>query len=588
MTIATGEDLNRAAAEAAADVLAGLYPEAAAVCTPFLHRLFAALDEGHSFVWLNDDEAVLLQTASPLVGRFAAPLVLQGRRLFLGRIWQMEADVAAEVRRLAAVPAVLHHENVLRESLAQWFGGEGSEGQQRAAALALLQNFMLITGGPGTGKTTTVAKLLTLLCQAADGRLPRIGLAAPTGKAAAHMERSLQRALGGFGIPSEIAGHLKTLKGQTLHRLLKLRPPQMQPSFHAERPLPLDVLVVDEASMLDLPLVLDLLRAVPCGCRLIFLGDEHQLPSVGVGAVLAAWSRETALDGATAGRLTELLPQHGFPVSDTSAPLAANTAKLTFSHRFGSSSGIGCLARAVGAGDGAAAVQTFADFPDSLALKPSASAGQNVSLYELQTAYWQAVDKSDIAEAFKRQSDAVVLAARREDAEAFNRRYLDYLRQQGRSDGGRWFAGMTIMVERNDYGLQVFNGDIGIVLPDHAQSKDKPNLSTALAAYFPAADGFRKISLSRLPEHGPAFAMTVHKSQGSEYRDVWLLPPPFANTAADVLDRALLYTAVTRAGSRFTFWGSGQMLAAAAERREVRRSALDLRLTEAFRASSGG
>ena len=141
--------------------------------------------------------------------------------------------------------------------------------------MALLQNFMLITGGPGTGKTTTVAKLLGLICNNST-KLPRIALAAPTGKAAAHMARALQRALDGFDLSPSIKVHLENLEGQTVHRLLKLRPPQMRPAFNHEHPLALDVLVVDEASMLDLPLVLELLRAVPTSCRLVLLGDENR------------------------------------------------------------------------------------------------------------------------------------------------------------------------------------------------------------------------------------------------------------------------------------------------------------------------
>ena len=273
-------DLNQAAAEAAVALFQRIAPDVVEVCEPFIYRLFAALQDGHTFIWLHDDEAAVLQEAAPLVARTGdAPLVLQGRRLFLGRIWQLERDLAREIVRLAKADLPVLNREQSRQNLADWFQETGSEGQQAAAALALLQPFMLISGGPGTGKTTTVAKLLALLCDAAPV-LPRIALAAPTGKAAAHMARSLHKALARFAVPEAVKAHLQALDGQTVHRLLKLRPPQMQPQFDAESPLPLDILVVDEASMLDLSLLLNLLRAVPNGCRVVLLGDEDQLPSV--------------------------------------------------------------------------------------------------------------------------------------------------------------------------------------------------------------------------------------------------------------------------------------------------------------------
>ena len=263
------DEFQTAAADAAVELLSRLYPAAAEVCAPFLRRLFAALEDGHSFIWLTDEEAETLAQAAPLTdSKGLAPLVLHVRRLFLGRFYQLERDLAGEIRRLAVTPAEIPETARAAELLAEWFAQAGSEGQQAAAALALLQNFILISGGPGTGKTTTVAKLLALLCQGRE-RLPRIALAAPTGKAAAHMARALHKALAGFSLSDGLKRHLSALEGQTVHRLLKLRPPQMQPQFDADNPLPLDILIIDEASMLDLSLMLNLLRAVPDGCRII-------------------------------------------------------------------------------------------------------------------------------------------------------------------------------------------------------------------------------------------------------------------------------------------------------------------------------
>lgn len=561
------DEFQTAAADAAVELLSRLYPAAAEVCAPFLRRLFAALEDGHSFIWLTDEEAETLAQAAPLTdSKGLAPLVLRGRRLFLGRFYRLERDLAGEIRRLAVPPAEIPETARAAELLAEWFAQPGSEGQQAAAALALLQNFILISGGPGTGKTTTVAKLLALLCQGRE-RLPRIALAAPTGKAAAHMARALHKTLAGFSLSDGLKRHLSALEGQTVHRLLKLRPPQMQPQFDADNPLPLDILIIDEASMLDLALMLNLLRAVPDGCRVILLGDENQLPSVGAGAVLASLAQTTILDGETAGRLKTLLPQRENPFQTASNPpaLSANTARLTVSHRFGEHSGLGCLARAVCAGDAETAWAQFDHFPDQLSVRTASVEQLAADFCRQQADYWQAADHADIAAAFDCQNHLAVLAARRDDAARFNLACRNHLQRYGRIPANaQWFAGQVIMIERNDYPLGLFNGDIGLIL------RDTDGGDGTLAAYFPDSGTYRKIPLSRLPAYETAFAMTVHKSQGSEYRDVWLLPP----ADAEGLNRALLYTAITRAREKFTFVGGRHAFAAACNRNETRRSGL--------------
>lgn len=566
-------DLNQSAAQSALDFLQRFAPEEAGMAEPYVLRLFAALQDGHSYIRLTDDEAEQLASAENIVGRQGGmPLVMQGRRLFLGRMWQLERDLAAEICRLAHPSAEKVDWMQAAQNLHSWFADKGSEGQRDAAALALLQSFMLITGGPGTGKTTTVAKLLGLICSNSR-QLPRIALAAPTGKAAAHMARALHRALDGFSLPEKIYSHLVRLEGQTVHRLLELRPPQMQSAYNRWRPLPYDVLVVDEASMLDTSLLLQLLRAVPDGCRVIFLGDEHQLPSVGAGAVLAALSQDTVLSSETAGKLAEYLPEHGFLVDDEKAvPLSQNSARLTVSHRFGADSGIGCLARAVIAKDAESAWAQFGRFPQELEVMQADVKKQAELLYQRHEKYWQAVDSGNVALAYGHAADVAVLAAWRKDAEIFNETYCRHLQRFGRAtEETSWFAGQIIMVTRNDYIQNLFNGDIGLIMPDTASAN-------GLAAYFPDMEGFRKTAVSRLPAHETAFAMTVHKSQGSEYREVWLVPPSVASVhdedSLSGLNNALLYTGITRARKRFVFFGSKQEMTAAIETVRIRRTAL--------------
>ena len=552
------------AAQAASEVLQRLAPQAAEPVLPLLDELFAAQEGGHSYITLTPQEAEALRQAAPVVGDGGAftPLVLRGRRLFGGRLFALERSVAAELRRIARSRVRLPENAGLRQRLRDWFPDAGHNGQRLAAALAVLQPLMLVTGGPGTGKTTTVAKLLALLCADA-AEMPRIALTAPTGKAAAHMTRSLHRALGSFDAGSErVLQHLTALEGQTVHRLLKLNSVVGRSKFNREQPLPFDIVVADEASMLDLPLLHQLLCAIPEHGRLILLGDENQLPPVGIGAVLPVLAQPTVLTAEEAARLAEWLPEGvPFEVRDNPPPLAGNVARLEYSHRFDPQRGVGALAQAVVNGEAAAAEAAFARFSDDLFRLPETPAALARHFAKQHEAYWQAVNSGDPAACFAAQQQLVVLAARRSQAAEFNREYRKLLAAQGRAAEQGWFAGQVLMVAENDYAVNVFNGDIGIVLPH----------GDGLAAFFPDAGGFHAVSLSRLPAHDTAFAMTVHKSQGSEYQEVWLLGDE-ADSA--LFDRTLLYTAITRARRRFGYAGQMSALTAAVQRKNHRRTGL--------------
>ena len=569
-----------AAAQAAIRFLERYTDSGAEALSSYIERLFQALQNGHSFIRLKKGEASFLSTLKPVVGESASPLILEGEKLFLGRMWQLEYDLAKEIRRLSAADITLPNPHYSSKNLTAWFQGEGSVGQRDAAALALLQSFMVITGGPGTGKTTTVAKLLALICSG-DGALPHIALAAPTGKAAAHMARALHRAINSFDAPDNVRRHLLKLEGQTVHRLLKLRPPKMQPAFNPVYPLPFDVLIIDEASMLDTVLMLQLLKAVKTGARVILLGDENQLPSVGVGAVLSVLSQKTLLGGEIYNKLVEYLPEHGFPLCSDVPVLAQNTARLSFSHRFGGNSGIGCLSRSVVSGDEAQAWALFSRFDKELEHSECRLNAQVERLYRTHKGYWQAVDEGNIESAYAGISDAVVLAAWRQDAENFNEAYCNYVRRKRNiPEHQAYFAGEPIMIRQNDYALGLFNGDVGLIMDDSQRLG-------SLSAYFPDTDGFKKVAVSCLPDFEPAFAMTVHKSQGSEYREVWLLPPSAApsneeDDALSGLSRELLYTAITRAKEKFVFFGGEETFRQAAATVKVRQTALGNMLKRVF------
>lgn len=557
-----------------------LCPDAAGKVQPFWLPLLAAQQQGHDFIFVSEDEAAVLRTAAPIVGdgRDATPLVLQGRRLFAGRVWAWEMQLARLLRRLAvrdigrtAFGTMTHSEidTWLKRRLAAWFAGETAKSQQAACALAVLQPLAFITGGPGTGKTTTVAKLLALLCGNGDN-LPRIALAAPTGKAAAHMGQALQAALqqlpasGEAALAEKVREYLAVLEGQTLHRLLQLNMDGQTP-FGDGKFVPYDVIVVDEASMLDWPLLLHLLGSVAPNARCVLLGDEAQLPPVGLGGVLPVLPSETCITPSQAAQLAQWLPEVPFPVADAVKPLAANVARLLYSHRFDAAGGVGALARAVAAGAGWDVAAAFSQFEDELFLLNNDLSSLAERFFALQAAYWQAVAAGDAAACFAAQQSAVVLAARRVEAEAFNRAYVRVLQQHGLAVQVQgYFVGQVLMVAQNDYATRVFNGDIGIVLPDEQGQ---------LAAFFADGAGFRAVALGRLPACETAFALTVHKSQGSEYGEVWLLPP-YGEDEGTLFGRRLLYTAITRARRRFGFAGEVADVQQAAGQVHVRRTDL--------------
>lgn len=546
-------------------VLAALAPQQWPTVMPFAAELLQALASGHSYIRVDTAAVPLLQAASPLVGMPGdfAPFILSGRKLFLGRIWQLEQDIARHLLRLAAAPVLPADMAAAAAALQEWFPEPSARGQQAAAALALLQNLMLLNGGPGTGKTTTVAKLLGLLCLGRDASLPRIALAAPTGKAAARMSQALQQALQRFRLPENIRRHLQALEGITVHRLLGVRPPLLDSRYDIHHPLPFDIVVVDEASMLDYSLLSKLLNALSDGCRLILLGDHHQLPAVGAGGILGALAQAPCVDAALAAQLRQLLPESTWPQCAAIPPLAANMAFLRVSHRFDEHSGIGRLAQAVVQGDAAAAAAACRDFPQALSCRAGLHHAA-ADLYRLHRDYWQAVARGDAAAAFAAAETVAVLAARRQDADDFNQAYVRHLSRHGHRTDSTWFPGQLLMVTQNDYDSRLFNGDIGIVLAD-ADGK--------LCAWFGTADGHRTLPLSRLPAHDTAFAITVHKSQGSEYDEVWFLPGSDGSS-----DRALLYTALTRARQKFVFGGSEAQLQTALRTTRTRRSGLQAAL----------
>ncbi|WP_319781398.1 exodeoxyribonuclease V subunit alpha [Oceanisphaera sp. IT1-181] len=565
----------------------------------------------------------------------ATPLVLVEQRLYLRRYWRYEQTVASALsQRLALTPRL---PDQLSEQLEQLFpeplvvdGERQTDWQKLACALAVRGNFSMITGGPGTGKTTTVVRLLALLQQSAigptsisqtdvsqangaqthGGKPLRIRLAAPTGKAAARLTESIAAQVASLPVSEAVRATIPS-DVTTLHRLLGSLPNSRHFRHHGANLLPLDVLVVDEASMIDLEMMACLLSALPLQARLILLGDKDQLASVEAGALLGDLCSD-----ATAGRYAPELSRWLAEVSGESLahpdlqagtasahPLAQRTLMLRYSRRFGSQSGIGQLALAVNAQDSTQARAILnAGRPDlhrlalkgeqdkaldNLLLKGRGEAqgyGHYLQLLQ-QTRPAQSCEPdhgawSDWAVAVLSAFDEFrLLCALRKGpwgVAGLNERIAQLLHRRGllSSDQG-WYEGRPVLVTQNDYSLGLMNGDIGIAL----RVPDEPGRSVLRVVFArnDGAQGLKWVLPSRLSAIETVFAMTVHKSQGSEFAHTALILPESLNP---VLTKELLYTGITRARLHFSLLESRpSVFEQAVQKRVARRSGLLNELT---------
>lgn len=507
------------------------------------------------------------------------------RRVYLRRAWQAEQSIQAAIQARLATHFEVPQDT--EEKLKALFGDEAqaTDWQRVACAKALRAGITLITGGPGTGKTTTVVRLLALLQGAAKDQQQtlRIHLAAPTGKAASRLSASIQSALASLpegwaeGIPSQAV---------TLHQLLQYNPDA------AARNAPIlatDLVVVDEASMIDLELMARLMACVPAHARLVLLGDKDQLASVEAGAV---WSQ--LCEGAAQS------DDHAQANNNTAYTLTEQTAVLHVSRRFDANSAIGQWAKLINEGQYEALKEKWQTLPitgqlpaDELteiqrwpdawrersqgALHPEV-----VNALKLGWTHWLSELKPllqtgavcDNAQALKllnRFSEYQVLCALRQGAwgvQAFNDRIAVALGLNANRDKSfqpqtskdNWFVGRPIMVTRNDYHLNLMNGDVGQCLPT----------ANGLRVAFPDGEGgVRWVLPSRLDAVETVWAMTVHKSQGSEYDHVLMVLP---DREAPVLTRELLYTGVTRARTKLTWWAPNPAVLLSAVRQRVTRS----------------
>jgi exodeoxyribonuclease V alpha subunit len=502
----------------------------------------------------------------PAVGRPGdfKPLILDRARLYLHRFWQYENELATGLlQRCRAEASLPIDPDRCDDALVRLF--PDAPEQRAAARLVLTRPLSVISGGPGTGKTFTLAKVIMLLTAREIERPLRIKLAAPTGKAAARLQESLQetvkRLAPGDAVPLTLAQ-----EAQTLHRLLGIGPHRMRPRHDAEHPLAAEVVIVDEASMIDLSMMVKLLRALSHRTHLVLTGDKDQLASVEAGAVLGDICRGLSKEGSAPKR----------SVGGTAPDLSAPVALLHTGYRFSAHGGIGALSRAINAGDAdkVMALLVSNDSPE-IGFVPGENFSAAAALLEKEILehYGLLGEMDNPQKALQQLKQFKILATVRQGpmgVENLNQWTQRLLRRRGMitsiPGASDWHVGRPVMVTRNDYFHRLFNGDTGVAV----MAADRSDGWLEVAFEVPRG-GIRCLKPHELPSHETVYAMTVHKSQGSEFGRVILVLP---ERDVPLLTRELIYTAVTRARTSLLIVGDQRLLELAVRRRIERSSGL--------------
>ena len=514
---------------------------------------------------------------SPLCSGPAAPLVLENNgRVYLRRYARYQRQLLDSIHKRLARPADFD-EDLLRDGLERFFPtGTQTNWQRVAALLSITRHLTIISGGPGTGKTTTVARILALIGEQHErlGQPLLLQMVAPTGKAAQRLTESLHAGLETLRLSDALQAQLR-VQTSTIHRALgfQMRTPTRF-ARDATNPLLANVVVVDEASMVDLALMTKLFEAVPLDSRLILLGDKDQLASVEAGAVFGDLFNADA-EPCYGPSTVELAHRVTGDSLKTSAGLVSSMADsvvhLRKSYRYGMNSGIGALARAIREGDVEATMDALTRHPDVewLELPETTSFTAEPAMPHvtrlIAEGYHPYMRASGAQERLRCLNRFRILCAHRHGPLGVI--HLNQLAEAslvGVTPGinQRFYAGRPLLIAENDYQLELFNGDVGVVDRDPRGR---------LVAYFPSGERLRLLQTGRLPSHETVFAMTVHKSQGSEFDRVGLVLP---STPSPIITRELLYTAVTRARSGVVVIGSRRVLAAGLTRRIQRSSGL--------------
>lgn len=513
-------------------------------------------------------EKELLASGVVSRGDDIAPLILdKSGRLYLMRYYRYEQALAQKIISLAGYP-VPYDEARLKDGLDRLFpvNGDEPDWQKVAGVAAVTRGFSAVTGGPGTGKTTTVAKILALILE--QNPSSKIALSAPTGKAAKRLAEAVSEAIRNLDCDDRIKEAIPS-ESQTLHRLLGLGNDPARALHSEKRPINADVVVVDEASMVSLPLMSRLVSAMKKGARLILLGDRDQLSSVEAGFVLGdicdsggryEYSKEFSM-------LVEGLCGFSLPHGENS--FQDSIVELRKNYRFSSTSGIGLLSACVREGRFTSGIQGQAE--GVVIRQAPEKSGIRLALAETVIERFSPYIKAgSVAEKLMLFNSFRILCGLREGpygVSGINAAVQGILASAGLiSPRGRYYDMMPVMITKNDYTLRLFNGDVGMV----AKRPDG-----VMEAWFEQTqDGgnrLRSIPVARLPENEPVFAMTVHKSQGSEFDNVLLILP---EKDSEVLTKELIYTGITRARKSLEMWANPDILEAASKRTALRANGL--------------
>lgn len=515
------------------------------------------------------------------------PIVLEDNRLYLQKYWAYEVRLAkslqtrSELRRDVSEPAL----KALVDRLFDDDNSEQVDWQKVAVCVATRCKLAVITGGPGTGKTTTVTRLLAVLHGIAkqNGERLKLQLVAPTGKAAARLSESIQQAKS--KLPEDLQEGLET-HCSTIHRLLGSLPNRTEFKHNSRHPLHLDLLIIDEASMVDLPLMCKLFDALPAHSAVVMLGDKDQLSSVEAGSVMS--------DICSAVPLVDQVPVYsqdmsallhrlcGLPIQPNhslSSMLQDNLVTLQKSFRFSAASGIGNLAQAINQGDfnGAVDLLTQGTFSDLSWHQQAEEQELIAKLVPNYKTYLLNVKNGDLDGAFRALQHQQVLCAQRHGARGvneINRLVEKELARQGLIEiDSEYYIGRPVMLAQNDHRLKLYNGDIGILMPD----PDNPKVRKVW--FLTPENRFVGVLPSRIPKHETQYAMTIHKSQGSEFDNVFMILPQHDAKAALIgLSRELVYTGLTRARKTFHLHADKQVLGRALNQQSLRSSGLQTRL----------
>jgi exodeoxyribonuclease V alpha subunit len=521
----------------------------------------------------------------------STPLILDGERLYLQRYFRYEQEVAAHL----CIAAQRQHQLDLdsaRRRLDSYFDElPGSDDQKLAAALALTRSLVVIIGGPGTGKTTVAARILALLLEnlSSFDHNPLIRLAAPTGKAAMRLSMSIRQALEEIPCEAAIKAAIPN-QVATIHRLLGIGDSTGRPRFDSNNRLSTDILIVDEVSMIDIRLMAKLLDSLTPACRVILMGDQNQLPSVEAGNFLADLYRFkqdvpiNCYSKACAGLLADLTG-HSVESHDAGTSLTDCLVELRQTFRFSPESGIARLARAVHEGnlldlDELLSSPSYGDGSFDLQLNAPLGSEDIDDLVSHFETYFNLIadETAGAVEKISRFDASRVLTPLRQgpvSTTSLNQVIEQRLITLGLiSTAQEYYVGRPVLINRNDYNLMLFNGDIGICLDDPEDGNRK-------VAFLNPDRSVTWLLPNRLPPHETCYAMTIHKSQGSEFDHVIIvLPEELPRTNMEMLNRELMYTAITRARKSLSLFAGESLLMEIISHRYARGSGLTQRLTE--------